>query len=299
MTIQVAVLMGGLSSERDVSFHTGKAMVSACQSLGYKTVPVEFSRDIFNHLDTLKNADIVLIALHGGIGENGNIQGMFESLGIRYTGSDALSSAMCMDKHISKLLAEDIGVATPGWQQIRRGQSLEIPSLTFPVVVKPNSEGSTIGLTIVHKTEELSAAVETAFQYDDELLVEDYIPGKEITVSVLGNTLLPIIEIRPTHEVYDYECKYQQGMTDYICPADLPDGLTESIQATALEMYSLLKCRHYGRVDFRLDENNKHWFLEINTLPGMTNTSLVPKAAMAHGLSFTQIIEKIIKQALD
>jgi D-alanine-D-alanine ligase len=224
---------------------------------------------------------------------------MFESLGIRYTGSDALSSAICMDKHISKLLAEDVGIATPRWKRIRKGQSIYKNEFDYPFVVKPNSEGSTIGLTIVHNENDYDSAVEEAFKYDDEILIEEFISGKEITVSIVGEDVLPIIEIRPEHGLYDYECKYTKGMTEYICPAELNEDLTKRIKQTAFEVYKLLKCRHYGRVDLRLDNNNQHWFLELNTLPGMTDTSLVPKAAKATGISFEQLIGKIIKQSLD
>jgi len=299
MSTKIAVLMGGASSEREVSLSSGKAMFAASAALGYDAISVEFKDDILSHLDTLKSVDIVLIALHGGIGENGRIQGMFESLGIRYTGSDALSSAICMDKHISKLLAEDVGIATPRWKRIRKGQSIYKNEFDYPFVVKPNSEGSTIGLTIVHNENDYDSAVEEAFKYDDEILIEEFISGKEITVSIVGEDVLPIIEIRPEHGLYDYECKYTKGMTEYICPAELNEDLTKRIKQTAFEVYKLLKCRHYGRVDLRLDNNNQHWFLELNTLPGMTDTSLVPKAAKATGISFEQLIGKIIKQSLD
>ena len=299
MSSKIAVLMGGASSEREVSLSSGKAMFAASAALGYDAISVEFKDDILSHLDTLKSVDIVLIALHGGIGENGRIQGMFESLGIRYTGSDALSSAICMDKHISKLLAEDVGIATPRWKRIRKGQSIYKNEFDYPFVVKPNSEGSTIGLTIVHNENDYDSAVEEAFKYDDEILIEEFISGKEITVSIVGEDVLPIIEIRPEHGLYDYECKYTKGMTEYICPAELNEDLTKRIKQTAFEVYKLLKCRHYGRVDLRLDNNNQHWFLELNTLPGMTDTSLVPKAAKATGISFEQLIGKIIKQSLD
>ena len=274
-------------------------MFAACAALGYDAISLEFENDILSHLDTLKSVDIVLIALHGGIGENGRIQGMFESLGIRYTGSDALSSAICMDKHISKLLAEDIGIATPRWKRIRKGKFIYKNEFDYPFVVKPNSEGSTIGLTIVHNENDYDSAVEEAFKYDDEILIEEFISGKEITVSIVGEDVLPIIEIRPEHGLYDYECKYTKGLTEYICPAELNKDLTKRIKQTAFEVYKLLKCRHYGRVDLRLDNNNQHWFLELNTLPGMTDTSLVPKAAKAAGISFEQLIGNIIKQSLD
>lgn len=298
MNTKIAVLMGGPSSERDVSLNSGKAMFTACETLGYDTISVEFEDDILSHLNTLKTVDLVLIALHGGIGENGRIQGMFESLGIRYTGSDALSSAICMDKHISKLLAEDVGISTPKWKRFRKGKSISKLEHEFPCVIKPNSEGSTIGLTIVDDENKFDSAVELAFSYDDEILIEQFIAGKEITVSIVGNEVLPIIEIKPSHDLYDYECKYTKGMTEYICPAELDEILTKKIQQTALDIFNLFKCRHYVRVDFRLDKSDQYWFLEVNTLPGMTDTSLVPKAAAVCGNSFEQLVDSIIQQAL-
>lgn len=298
MNTTVAVLMGGLSSEREVSLQSGRAMKLSCENLGYDTISVVFDKDIIQHLDTLLNVDLVLIALHGGIGENGRIQGMFESLGIQYTGSDALSSAMCMDKHISKLLAEDVGILTPCWRRIKKSELKNRSQIKFPCVVKPNSEGSTIGLTIVDHENYLEEAINIAFDYDNEILIEDYIKGKELTVSVVDDDILPIIEIQPSHGLYDYECKYSKGMTEYICPAELDNKLSDKIKETTLEIYHLLKCRHYGRVDFRLDENNQHWFLEVNTLPGMTETSLMPKAAKADGITYDQLVQKIINQTL-
>ncbi len=297
MSTKVAVLMGGPSSEREVSLDSGKAMINACIANGFDTIEVEFENDIMPHLNTLQNVDVVLLALHGGIGENGRIQGMFESIGIRYTGSDALSSAMCMDKHISKLLAEDVGISTPDWQRIRQGKPIN-NELGYPCVVKPNSEGSTVGLTIVKSASGFHAAVEEAFKFDDEILIEKYIGGREITVSIIGEEVLPIIEIIPSHGLYNYECKYTKGLTEYICPAELDDNLNKKIQQTAFEIYKLLKCRHYGRVDFRMDKNDQHWFLELNTLPGMTDTSLVPKAAKAVGMSFENLIGNIIERAM-
>ncbi len=298
MNTTIAVLMGGPSSERDVSINSGKAMFTACESLGYDTILIEFEDNILSHLDTLNRVDLVLIALHGGIGENGCIQGMFESLEIRYTGSDALSSAICMDKHISKLLAKDVGISTPKWNRIRKGKTINKVEYALPCVIKPNSQGSTIGLTIVDEESNFDFAIDKAFEYDDEILIEQFIDGKEITVSIVGNEVLPIIEIKPSHDLYDYGCKYTIGMTEYICPAEIDEILTNKIQQTALEIYKLFKCRHYARVDFRLDKNDQHWFLEVNTLPGMTDTSLVPKAAAAIGVSFEQLVDNIIQQAL-
>ncbi len=297
MSTTIAVLMGGPSAERDISLQTGKAMLTACEKLGYDTTPVTFSNNIVDYLYTLQKVDLVLIALHGGIGENGQIQGLFESLGIRYTGSNALSSAICMDKHISKLLVEDVGIDTPKWEYLRIENRIE-NKFGYPCVVKPNSEGSTFGVTIVENERAFKPAVNGAFEFGDEIIIEEYIEGRELTVAVIADEVYPIIEIKPEHGLYDYECKYTKGLSDYICPADLDHELTDMIQETSLKIYKLLKCCHYGRVDFRLDRQDRFWFLELNTLPGMMDTSLVPKAAKAVYMSFEQLIDKIIKLAL-
>lgn len=298
MKLKIAVLMGGTSSESEVSLRTGQAMVKACEQNGHKTVPLVLEKDIVRIIKNLQSVDLVLIALHGGIGENGRLQGLFESLNIKYTGSNALSSAICMDKHISKLLVEDAGIATPTWQKYLKGGDFSFTH-HYPCVVKPNSEGSTVGLTIVKNEDDLEPAINLAFEYDDEILIEKYISGKEITCAILDNKVLPLIEIKPSHELYDYECKYTKGLTQYICPAVLDQSLSDKIQKTSLEIFQLLKCRHYARLDFRLDHEGNHWFLESNTLPGMTDTSLVPKAAAAAGISFNQLIDTIVKKALN
>ena len=174
----------------------------------------------------------------------------------------------------------------------------DISNLSFPLVVKPNSEGSTIGLSIIQHESNLIEAIQLARVYDDNILIESFIKGREITVGIIAGKSYPIIEIIPSHDLYDYECKYTKGMTDYICPADLERKISKKIQKIALEIHKILKCRHYSRVDFRLDKNNKPWFLEINTHPGMTETSLLPKSAASAGVDFNSLINKIIKQAL-
>jgi len=171
--------------------------------------------------------------------------------------------------------------------------------MVFPVVIKPNDQGSTIGLTVVKDESELDDAIELARQFANVVLIEEFIVGKEITVTVIGDKAYPIVEIVPSHGLYDYECKYNKGMTEYFCPANIDKDLTKAIQESALKIHKLLGCRHYSRVDFRLDKNGRAWFLELNTLPGMTETSLVPKAAKASGLSFPELIQTIINEALE
>lgn len=291
--------MGGTSLEREVSLISGKAIVEVCRKLGYDTIPLTLNGNIIELLPDLKKVDLVFIALHGGEGENGSIQGFLKELGIKYNGSGVLASALGMDKNISKVLLQSIGILTPKWKLFNTLEdSLKYNPKSFPVVVKPNDGGSTIGLTIVHKANEMEAALCYADDNGNGILIEDYIPGRELTVTILGGMVYPIVEIVPSHESYDYECKYTEGMSDYICPANLSKSQTESIQKMSINFYNLLQCRGYGRVDFRLDPDGTPWLLELNTLPGMTATSLVPKAVAAEGILFSELIQMIINESL-
>jgi D-alanine-D-alanine ligase len=235
--------------------------------------------------------------LHGSIGENGTIQGFLESLGIKYTGSNQLSSAICMDKNISKFIARGSKVITPDWRIVTRDQNIDEDNSEFPLVIKPNDQGSTVGLTIVHDESELGSALDLAFKYSSSVMVEQFIKGRELTVTLIGGKALPVCEIIPSHELYDYECKYTSGMSKYVCPADIELDLTKRIQEITERLFDVLKCRHYSRADFRMDHEDNLWFLEMNTLPGMTDTSLAPMTAKAAGLSFNDLIECIVLQA--
>lgn len=299
MIKKIGILMGGTSLEREVSLISGKAIVEVCRKLGYDTIPLTLNGNIIELLPDLKKVDLVFIALHGGEGENGSIQGFLKELGIKYNGSGVLASALGMDKNISKVLSQSIGILTPKWKLFNTLEdSLKYNPKSFPVVVKPNDGGSTIGLTIVHKVNEMEAALCYADDNGNGILIEDYIPGRELTVTILGGMVYPIVEIVPSHESYDYECKYTEGMSDYICPANLSKSQTESIQKMSINFYNLLQCRGYGRVDFRLDPDGTPWLLELNTLPGMTATSLVPKAVAAEGILFSELIQMIINESL-
>lgn len=299
MIKKIGILMGGTSLEREVSLISGKAIVEICRKLGYDTIPLTLNGNIIELLPDLKKVDLVFIALHGGEGENGSIQGFLKELGIKYNGSGVLASALGMDKNISKVLSQSIGILTPKWKLFNTLEdSLKYNPKSFPVVVKPNDGGSTIGLTIVHKANEMEAALCYADDNGNGILIEDYIPGRELTVTILGGMVYPIVEIVPSHESYDYECKYTEGMSDYICPANLSKSQTESIQKMSINFYNLLQCRGYGRVDFRLDPDGTPWLLELNTLPGMTATSLVPKAVAAEGILFSELIQMIINESL-
>lgn len=256
--------------------------------------------------DYFKNVDIVFIVLHGKWGEDGTVQGLLDLKGIKYTGSDLLSSAISIDKAKTKIILRHSGVNTPDWLLVNKNKmnmqliQVEIfDKIGFPVIVKPNDQGSTIGFSLCNKFEELEGALNLAFQYSDFALIEKYIKGREMTCTILGDTALPIVEIIPKHKLYDYECKYTHGMSEYICPAQITNEAARSIMTQSLKAFSSCGCSVYGRIDFILDENNIAHCLEINTNPGMTNLSLVPMSAKAMGMNFNKLCEKIIELSLN
>lgn len=332
--MKIAVLLGGTSAERDVSITTGMAIAKALQASGHtvealdcaygdrkidfessaasviKATPpdieqekAKLDRNIFKTVDYLiaHKFDIAFIALHGGYGENGQLQAVLELSRIPYTGSNSLASAIGMDKHLSKLMFLSAGVPTAPWYHARRHQPLEraeVKKLGLPLVVKPNAQGSTVGLSIINNWDDLDAALATAYRYSDSVLLEQFVPGRELTVTVLGEEVLPVVEIIPESGFYDYESKYQSGRTRYVTPAELPEDLTAEIRAATLRGFQAIGCSGYARIDFRLREDRQYFCLEVNTLPGMTPTSLVPKAAKARGIEFPELMERIIKMGL-
>ena len=294
---KIAVLMGGPGEEREISLQSGKAIQLALEAIGYNVLSITMENKLGDIISDLHSVDLVFLGLHGSIGENGTIQGFLESLGVKYTGSDPLSSAICMDKNISKIIARDSKVNTPNWEIVTRGQALNEDNSKFPLVIKPNDQGSTVGLTIVQDESELGPALNLAYNYSSSVMVERFIEGRELTVTLIGGKALPVCEIIPSHELYDYECKYTSGMSKYVCPAYIDLDLTKRVQEITERLFDVLKCRHYSRADFRLDRDDNLWFLEMNTLPGMTDTSLAPMAAKAAGLSFNDLIDRIVLQA--
>ena len=289
--------MGGPGEEREISLKSGKAIQLALDDIGYNVLGITLENTLDDLISDLHSVDLVFLGLHGSIGENGTIQGFLESLGIKYTGSDPLSSAICMDKNISKIIARDSKVNTPNWKIVTRDQTLNEDNSEFPLVIKPNDQGSTVGLTVVHDESELGPALNLAYNYSSSVMVEQFIEGRELTVTLIGGKALPVCEIIPSHELYDYECKYTSGMSKYVCPADIDLDLTKRVQEITERLFDVLKCRHYSRADFRLDHEDNLWFLEMNTLPGMTDTSLAPMAAKAAGFSFNELIDRIVLQA--
>jgi D-alanine-D-alanine ligase len=314
-TRRIGVLMGGESSERDISIRTGLAIYQSLQELGYNAVPIDISKDIVN---TLKKEKIkfAYLALHGGIGENGAIQGMLEVLGIPYTGSGVLASALAMDKEVSKkiFLYHSLPVAPfvvvqrstkksgagKGVLQYAPASNAELKiDFQLPWVVKPVEEGSSIGVSMVKEEKDLSSALEKAFTLGQRVMIEKFIPGKEIHIGILGQKVLGGVEVRPSLEFYNYEAKYTSGLTDYIIPPEIDDTTYESAKDIALKAHMALGCSGASRVDLSIDESsNIPNILEVNTLPGMTTTRLLPKIAKSAGLSFNNLIEEIIRLAL-
>ena len=268
-------------------------------------------------------ADVVFLGLHGGYGEDGTIQALLDVVGVPYTGSGHLASSIAMDKDVSKHLFKNADVPTAKWVLLtqaawgtgngkqgtgngkqgtengERGTEAAIKALGLPVIVKPSKQGSTVGLSIVKKAEELKPAIDEAFRFDDEVLVEEFIPGRELTVSILGGEALPVGEIIPKHEIYDYECKYTPGMAEEVFPAKLTRAETDRVQDLARRAFAALKLRGCARIDFRMTPKGEFYCLEANTLPGMTGTSLAPQAAAAAGVTFPEFCDKIVRLALD
>jgi D-alanine-D-alanine ligase len=260
-------------------------------------------------LRSLPSTDVVFLALHGGQGEDGTLQALLDLTGVPYTGSGHLASALAMDKDLSKHLMRAAGVPTADWLMAsglgRKGWPLGEFSqrveteLGLPVVVKPSKQGSTVGLSIVREVGALGPALTEARKYDDEVMVEQFVPGRELTVGILGDEALPVGEIIPVHEIYDYECKYTAGMAREVFPADLTADETREVQQLAARAFRALKLRGYARIDFRMSPDGVFYCLEANTLPGMTALSLIPQAAAAAGISFSELCERIVRLALD
>ena len=253
-----------------------------------------------NVIEICRQADIVYMGLHGADGENGKVQAAFDILGIRYTGSDYLGSALAMDKGMAKKVFLQSGIPTPNGFSMKKSQVIKLPDeIGYPCIVKPCCGGSSVGMSIAINEEEYNKALELAFKYEAEVVVEEYIKGREFSVGVIGGKSLPIIEIIPKSGVYDYETKYQPGMAEDVCPAPLSDEITDKMQTYAIDVYRELKLGSYARIDFLLDADDNMYCLEANTLPGMTGTSLLPQEAAAVGMSYDELTKKIIEISLE
>ncbi|MEI7811662.1 MAG: D-alanine--D-alanine ligase [Ignavibacteria bacterium] len=329
--MNIALLLGGTSPEREVSKSSGKAIYHELKNLGYKVklidpayginqpeneedyfIPGRDYAEISNrnciaviNSGLFDDVDIAFLGLHGKWSEDGTLQGLLELRGIKYTGSGVLASSLAMDKSMSKIMFQHYDVVTPEWfvagkddADLMLIKEKITKLLSYPCIIKPNDQGSTIGLTKCSSEDEVEEAVKLALQFSDKAVIEEFIPGHEITVAVLEGHALPVLEIKPGHGFYDYECKYTSGMSEYIVPAELPDSVVKRLQSQAMLAFNSLGCSVYGRVDFRITGDYKIYCLEVNTLPGMTGTSLVPKMAKAEGISFGRLLEKIIQLSI-
>ena len=321
--MKIVVLAGGLSTERDVSFKTGEMVTKALRENGHQVILLdvfmgysdkeEDLTGIFDRAEAVSVkvaaipetapdlADIVFMALHGENGENGKIQAAFDLFGIRYTGTGYLGSALAMNKGMAKQLFLENGIPTPRGTSLKRGEDaakIETCGIHFPCVVKPCSGGSSIGVSIVHDKAEYEQALKEAFRWENELVIEEYVKGREFSVGVIDFQALPIIEIAPVEGFYDYKNKYKAGSTVETCPAELSEQITKEMQGYAEKVAEVLGLNTYSRTDFLLDEEGRIFCLEANTLPGMTPTSLLPQEAKVTGVDFNQLCEKLIESSM-
>ena len=332
--MKVALLTGGTSVERDVAIASGLQVAAALRSLnhtvhvvdlasgyvppeqeaallpggvGREPPPLERLRELergmlsagLGELPAVRDADVIFIALHGGQGEDGTLQAVLDVVGVPYTGSGHLASALAMDKDLSKRIVRDHGLAVPTWVMGPVTPDHVQRTVGYPCIVKPSKQGSSVGITLVRRGTDLAPAVALAERYDDEVMIEQFIGGPELTVGILGEEALPVIEIRPQHELFDYECKYQPGMSEEICPAPIDPALAAKTQDAARRAHRALKLSGYSRIDFRVGGDGDIFFLEANTLPGVTAQSLIPKAARAAGMSFPSFAEAVCRLALE
>jgi len=309
---KIGVLMGGISAEREVSLRSGNAVFKALKNLGYDVVAMDVSLDVCEALRK-KHIEIAFIVLHGGWGEDGSIQGLLEVMGIPYTGSDVLASALAMNKEASKKVflyhnipvppfkvvkSSEFGVQSSEKFKLKTQNSKLKTVFDMPWVVKPVSEGSSVGVSIAKNEGELRAAIENGFLYGKKIIIEKYIEGKEVHIGILGSRVLGGVEVRPSLEFYSYEAKYTAGLTEYILPPEVDDATYKKAKDVALSAHEALDCRGATRVDLRIDNAGNPYVLEVNTIPGMTETSLLPKIAKTTGLDFSMLVEEVLKEAI-
>ncbi len=306
--MRVAVLKGGRSLERGISLRSAARVEDALESLGHEPLPLDVGGDLVPKLREL-SPDVAFVALHGPGGEDGTVQELLEILGLPYTGPGIASCALCMNKVAAKHELRAAGVPTPDWVAFNEtafrelGAAEALPEieerLGFPVVVKPASQGSSLGVKFASAPGEVPAALLAAFSYDDQVLLERYVDGRELAVGVLGSEARPVVEAIPRDsDMFDFEARYEIGRTDYECPAELPDGGAEEVASVAARAYEVLGCSGFARVDLMLGEGGPQ-VLEVNAIPGLTDTSLFPMAAEAAGTGFDQLVERILALALE
>ncbi|MFF2448843.1 D-alanine--D-alanine ligase [Neobacillus sp. NPDC058068] len=296
--MKVGVIMGGVSSEKQVSLMTGEEMIANLNKNKYEIAPIQIDNKE-DLTDKVKNLDVALLALHGKYGEDGTVQGTLETLGIPYTGSGVLSSSLCMDKNISKKIIRYEGVQTPDWIHLTNIEELnldELDKMGYPVVVKPNSGGSSVGVKIVYNPDTIKSSIAEVFKWDAEVIIEKYVKGEEITCSMLDGELLPIVSIRHKAEFFDYTSKYDDAATIEEV-VELSSEIYEKVAYAALTSYKALKCSVYARIDMMI-QNGNPYVIEVNSLPGMTKNSLLPKSAASAGIPYSELLDLIIENSL-
>jgi D-alanine-D-alanine ligase len=291
----VGVLLGGFSAEKEISLLTGTAVCQALRERGYTVMPIEVDAH-GNWINQARAVDVVFIALHGKFGEDGNVQGVLELLGVPYTGSGVLASALAMNKVMAKRVWQTYDLPTPAWQVINKDAPWEL-RLAYPVVVKPSCEGSSVGVSIVRSGETFSSGLAEAFRYDAQALIESYIPGKEVTVGILGEHALGAMEVVAKGEFHSYAVKYTAGREEFLLPAPLPPPVYERVLTVAFAAHCALGCSGYSRVDTRVNEHGEVFLLEVNSLPGLTALSYLPRIAAYAGLDYGDLVEAILRQA--
>lgn len=294
---RIGVLCGGLSAEREISLTSGKAVLNALCDLGADAVLIDAGHNLpFDLRD--KKIDFSFISLHGPWGEDGTVQGLLETMGIPYSGCGVLSSALCMNKIVTKRMLDWARLPTPSWKVARKNESVRSIG-KLPLVIKPSTQGSAIGVSVVRNKKDVAAALSGAFKFDRDILVEKFIPGTEISAGILGRNTLPVIEIVPKAEFYDFDSKYQPGQSQHFIPPRLPKKVLRQIEDIALKTFEVMGCAVAARIDMIVDKSHKPWILEINTIPGMTPTSLFPDVARAAGIDFSELVVKIIEYSLE
>ncbi len=297
--MKIGVIMGGISSEREISLKSGNSIIENIDKKKYEVIPIVIDKkeDI---VSKTKGIDFALLALHGQFGEDGTVQAVLQTLEIPYSGCGPLSSAMCMDKDVSKSILMAAGIRTASWINLRKGDAIdfnEIRELGYPVVVKPTHGGSSVATFIVKEENHIKNCVEEAFKWDSEVMIEKFIKGDEITCPVYGDKMLPVIAIKPNAEFFDFTSKYQDGGAEEVV-VELEEELHKEVEKMALATYKALKCEVYARVDMIVTEQGIPYILEVNTLPGMTKNSLIPKSAAAINIDFSKLIDMIIEDSM-
>ncbi len=300
---RIGVLMGGPSTEREISLKSGKAVYEALEQSGLDVTAIDIKSDnIEENVSLVRSHKIncAFLALHGRFGEDGQIQGILEALGIPYTGSCPEASRLAMDKIASRKIFEAGGLNVPKYEVLEKNIDGKIyHNLGLPLVIKPATHGSSIGLSIIDKEEDVKKGMDLAFRFDERIIIEEYIKGREVTVGILEEKALPVIEIIPKRPFFDYEAKYQAGLTEYVVPARLEERIANEVKATGLSAHKLLGCFGCSRVDMILNKDNLAFVLEVNTIPGLTDISLLPRAAKTIGIEFNELCIKLIKLAYE